>query len=284
MKFLLTTILRCGLGLSALLALTVWAAAPEATILIGGQNKTTIGTVVGATQGDIACYLTLKDDAGKEFQEPAAFDLCDDKWKGQRVQLEYRMANVLATSCQGNPDCKKTDRIALVTRLTSLGKAASATGTSPSQKSFCTPQESVIFTCATGSKLVSVCASRTITAKSGYLQYRFGTPGQPLEITLPEGEVHPLKAAHGQYEPYAGGGMSWLRFKRGGYSYTVYGGAGRWGAKGETVVKQGLAVANNGKTIANLKCNGRNEGELGPQWFEQTGYRRNDKEEFYAPD
>ena len=79
-------------------------------------------------------------------------------------------------------------------------------------------------------------------------QKSFCTPGRPLEITLPEGEVHPLKAAFGQHEPYAGGGMSWLRFRRGGYSYIVYGGAGRWGAKDETVVKQGVAVETNGKT------------------------------------
>lgn len=258
-----------------------------ATTSVGGQTKNKVGTIVEVAQGDISCYLTFKDDTGKTFRESASFDLCEDKWKGQRVQLGYKMANVMAAACQGNMDCKKTDRIALVTTLTPLARTTPATpaaNMATNQKSFCTPQETVIFTCVSGNKLISVCASSSITSKTGYLQYRFGTPGQPLEITLPEGEVHPLKAAFGQYEPYAGGGMSWLRFRHGAYNYVVYAGAGRWGAKGETVVKQGVAVENNGKTIANLKCNSRNEGEMGPYWFEKIGYQRNDKAEFFIPD
>ena len=272
-----------------LTVLAVWIishAAQAATITIGGQNKDTTGTIVNVTQGDVACYLTLKNDAGKSTEESANFDLRDDKWKGRRVHLTYAMTSVQAYACGGDPSCKKTERIALVTSLkplTNVPTPATA-GKTALQKSFCTPQETVVFNCASGKKLISVCTSNTITAKSGYLQYRFGTPGQPLEITLPEGEVHPLKAAFGQYEPYAGGGMSWLRFRSGGYSYVVYGGAGRWGTKGETVVKQGVAVENNSKTIANLKCNARNEGELGPQWFEKTGYQHREKEEFLIPD
>ena len=49
------------------------------TIKIGNQTKNTIGTVVDLNQGDIACYLTLKDDAGKQFDESADFELCNKK-------------------------------------------------------------------------------------------------------------------------------------------------------------------------------------------------------------
>ena len=271
-------------GIAALAFGIASLAASAATTNIGGKTKITAGTVTEVSQGDVACYLTLKDAAGKTFREAAGFDLCESKWIGQHVQLVYGMAVVQAYSCGGNPDCKTTERIPMVLTLKPLGNTSPVTRAQVSQKSFCTPQETVVFTCASGKKLISVCASSAITATSGYLQYRFGTPGLPLEIALPEGAAHPLKAAFGQYEPYAGGGMSWLRFQRGDYRYIVYGGAGRWGAKGETVVRQGVAVENNGKTIANLKCNSRNEGELGPQWFEKTGYRRNDKEDFAIPD
>ena len=103
-------------------------------------------------------------------------------------------------------------------------------------------------------------------------------------MSLPAGEVHPLKAAYGANEAYAGGGASWLRFRKGTYGYVVYRGIGRWGPKGATLEKQGLAVENNGKVITNLKCRGKDSGELGPQWFEKAGYPRSDKEEFFIPD
>ena len=116
------------------------------------------------------------------------------------------------------------------------------------------------------------------------MQYRFGTPGQTLEIVLPSAEVHPLKAAYGANETYAGGGTSWLRFRRGTYGYVVYSGIGRWGVNGATLDKQGLAVENNGKIIANLKCKGKPDGELGPQWFEKAGFSPNGREDFSIPD
>lgn len=265
------------------------AAAPAApTVRIGNQTKNTIGTVVDVNQGDIACYLTLKDDAGKEFQESADFELCTTKplRKGQRVQLNYKLANVQSAECQGDPNCKKSDRIALVTSATVISKAISVavTPAAARQASFCTSTESVVFACTTGSKLVSVCASRNLSSTAGYVQYRFGKPGEPLEMSLPAGEVHPLKAAYGANEMYAGGGASWLRFRKGSYGYVVYSGIGRWGPKGATMEKQGLAVENNGKVIANLKCSGKDSGELGPQWYEKVGYQRSNKEEFFIPD
>ena len=48
--------------------------------------------------------------------------------------------------------------------------------------------------------------------------------------------------------------------------------------------KAGLAVENNGKVIANLKCSGKITSELSPQWYEKVGYQRSDKEEFFIPD
>jgi hypothetical protein len=161
---------------------------------------------------------------------------------------------------------------------------AAAAPAGPAPASFCVAAETVVFTCRTGSKLVSVCASRNLSPTAGYVQYRFGKPGGPLEIAVPEGEVHPRKAAYGANDMYSGGGASWLRFRKGTHAYVVYSGVGRWGAKGATMAKQGLAVENNGKVIAHLKCTGNSSGELGPQWFEKAGFQRSDKDEFFIPD
>ena len=257
--------------------------APSQTVTIGNQTKNTVGTIVDINQGDISCYLKLRDDAGKLFEESVSFDLCHNKLNGQRVRLTYAMSNVQARSCQGDPSCKKTDRIALVTAATVIGKAQT-TITAAKQTSHCTATETVIFSCQTGVKLVSVCASRNLTPATGYLQYRFGTAGQPLELMLPTGEIHPRKAAYGVNVAYAGGGAAWLRFSRGSHAYVVYSGIGRWGPNGATMEKRGLAVENNGKLIANLKCTGKSISELGPHWFTKAGYAPNDKEEFFLPD
>lgn len=74
-------------------------AASAPTLRIGNQTKNAVGTILDVNQGDISCYLTLKDDAGKSFEESASFDLCVNSLVGQRVQLGYTMENVQARSC-----------------------------------------------------------------------------------------------------------------------------------------------------------------------------------------
>ena len=258
------------------------------TVKIGNQVKNTVGTVIDLNQGDIACYMILKDDTGKEFNESAVFELCNKRpsLKGQRVALTYKLQNVQSAECQGDPNCKKSHRIALVTSATVLGKGPVTTSAPAATKlsSFCTATETVVFACQVGSKLVSVCASRNLSPTVGYVQYRFGKLGEPLEMTLPTGEVHPRNAAYGKNVGYSGGGASWLRFRKASYSYVVYSGIGRWGPNGATMKKQGLAVENNGKVISNLKCTGKDSGELGPEWFEKAGFQPNENEEFYIPD
>ncbi|MCX6553307.1 MAG: hypothetical protein NTY02_20265 [Acidobacteria bacterium] len=251
--------------------------------------------VTALENGDVACYLTLKDDQGVVFKELGDFDLCTRQPSliGKRVALKYSVENVMADECQGNPDCKKTRTVALVASVQVLGSPA-ASKTAPAvtqaqsgsqQTSFCTPLEVVVFACRTGAKLVSVCASKDASPTRGYLQYRFGKPDSmdPIEITLPVGEPVPPKAASGENVPFAGGGGSWLRFRNGPFGYVVYTGIGKWGPHGETMEKQGIVVERSGKTVANLPCSGTLTSELGPEWFEQVGVKTDD-EDFLFPD
>jgi len=86
------------------------------------QGKQTTGKLVNLENGDVACYLTLVDARGKQFIEMGEFSLCFQKPSpiGRRVQLTYEFANVLADECQGNPDCGKSQRVALVTSIRML--------------------------------------------------------------------------------------------------------------------------------------------------------------------
>ncbi|PSN17722.1 hypothetical protein C7271_16260 [filamentous cyanobacterium CCP5] len=75
-----------------------------------------IGTVQALTAGDRACYVDLIDEAGEQITELAAFEICQQDLVGQQVQLSYETVNILAASCQGNPDCGETETVRLISQ------------------------------------------------------------------------------------------------------------------------------------------------------------------------
>ena len=284
-----------ALSAAMMLPATLWAqTSTAATVTVGKFSKRVNGTVVDMNAGDVACYLTLKDEKVGEFTEMADFELCNKPkaYLGRRVALTYTLGTVMADSCQGNPSCKKTQTVALVSAMNVLSASPTSRPAPPSaigsrkQPTFCTDKETVVFACRTGAKLVSVCASQQATRTKGYLQYRFGKPEAPeaLELTLPETEELASKAATGENVPFAGGGGAWLRFKRGPYGYVVYNGIGKWGPKGETQEKSGIVVERSGKEVAHLKCTDGTQSVLGPDWFEAFGVHPKSDEEFLFPD
>lgn len=280
--------------LAALGAWPLTASAQDVpTVKIGQATKKTVGTVTALTSGDVACYLTLKDDRGAIFEEMADFDICNQKppIKGKRVTLTYALQKVQSDECAGDPNCRKTRTVALVSAAriieAAVGKSDNRSEVKPAARplSFCTPTETVVFACRTGAKMASVCASKDAGPGRGYLQYRFGKldGSEPLEQTLPEGQVVPAKAATGENVPFAGGGGAWLKFRKGKFAYTVYTGIGNWGPKGEKRTKSGLHIEHDGKALATLKCQEEPVSLLGPDWFEKVGVKSND-EDFDFPD
>lgn len=260
-----------------------------ATVKVGNATKIAVGTVTSLDNGDIACYVHLRDDSGKVFTEMADFDICFQKPSliGKRVTLTYKLEKVMAASCQGNPDCTKTDTVPLIVSA-KIATAASAPSTTPSaavtSASLCAPTEDVVFSCPTGKKVVSVCASKNLSPTAGWAQYRFGVAGSTPEMTLPSGQVHPNKSAYGATESFAGGGGAWLRFKNGVTNYVVFAGIGKWGPKGQTVSKAGVVVEQNQKQAAFLSCSAKETSELGPDWFSKAGIVPNSKEFFDFPE
>ena len=91
--------------------------------------KRLTGTLRESVNGDVACYLTFTDESGAPFEELGDFEICFQKPSplGKRVRLEWGVGNVLADECQGNPDCGKSKRVALVERVQVLGAAAAPT-------------------------------------------------------------------------------------------------------------------------------------------------------------
>ena len=151
------------------------------------------------------------------------------------------------------------------------GTAASQTAvTTKEPKSWCTAQETNVFTCRTGKKTVSVCVSPDASANKGSLHYRFGqlSGGLQPEMTLPEKATPPRLTATGETATYAGGGGSWLRFRKGSYAYGWYTGIGAG-------THEPLAAAGCGRRTqgadANLPCPAMDADELDRDWYTAMG-------------
>ena len=122
---ILSVALSFLLGLNVVHAETVRpTGVVSSTVKIGNETKKTIAMLTELQSGDVACYLTLKDNKGKEFTELAAFEICEmTQLVGKTVRLSYRIESVIADSCQGDPECKDTRMVALVSAVKALKPA-----------------------------------------------------------------------------------------------------------------------------------------------------------------
>lgn len=84
-------------------------------VRVGQQLKNAYGTLLGMESGDIACYLTLKDDRGGTFEEMADFDICEKRTLlNKRVALKYELHRIQSPECQGSESCTKSVTVPLV--------------------------------------------------------------------------------------------------------------------------------------------------------------------------
>lgn len=107
----------------------------------------------------------------------------------------------------------------------------------------CNTQEDIYFNChLTGGKIVAVCASMSTTATTGYVQYRYGSPGS-LEMSFPNKNIPPkgvfkfVNASEGSVN------KDILKFKNGDYTYMIHQG-----------YISGLAVIRKKKVIFRQDC------------------------------
>lgn len=85
--------------------------APAAAAEPGDSAADEVATIRGLTPGDRACYV----DLGAGQPQEAAFDVCERaELVGKRVRLERRRTWVLATSCEGDPECARRDTVDLI--------------------------------------------------------------------------------------------------------------------------------------------------------------------------
>lgn len=104
----------------------------------------------------------------------------------------------------------------------------------------CTSSENVLFSCNTGKKTVSVCASKNIGPKTGYIQYRFGKIGSP-EALIPS-NPESFRSSLTAYEWDRASRSEGLDFENKDFSYYI---SVQWGR---------INVYKKDKSIAELHC------------------------------
>ncbi len=85
-------------------------------VKIGEEMKETLGRVTDLDKADNGCFLILRNDKNGELIELGKMEFCTQKpsLKGKNVELEYRLETIQASTCYGDPKCKKTETLPYV--------------------------------------------------------------------------------------------------------------------------------------------------------------------------
>jgi hypothetical protein len=123
--------------------------------------------------------------------------------------------------------------------------------------SLCTKGEKVVFSCAlkSSTKLVSLCSSSQLTKIAGYLQYRYGLPGQ-IELEYPKDRTKPEQSFHYNHYFRAQVDLTEISFTNNGFTYTVFNNFN--GEEKPAISEEGLTVTRpNSEKDITYQCRGR---------------------------
>lgn len=84
---------------------------------VAGKGQPKIGTIKRIEQGDLACYVNLTDEKGKEHNISADFDICPQKEQfiNKKVKLSYKILPF--NDCQSNEPCGKTKKESAIVKM-----------------------------------------------------------------------------------------------------------------------------------------------------------------------
>ena len=90
----------------------------------GGSPLMGTVTLIELSPGDIACYVTVRDEDGKSHTHPGAFEVCPggptdaSPYLGFPVELTWETGSVTSADCGGSPDCANSDFAQIITSIT----------------------------------------------------------------------------------------------------------------------------------------------------------------------
>lgn len=103
------------------------------TNLVAGKEQPKVGTIKRIEQGDLACYVTLIDEQGKEHNISADFEICPqkDQFINKKVKLSYKILNF--NDCQSNEPCGKTKKESAIVKMEVIGDSKSGKSSGDTQ-------------------------------------------------------------------------------------------------------------------------------------------------------
>lgn len=123
------------------------------------------------------------------------------------------------------------------------------------QASLCSSTERVVFSCGLKRpvKLVALCASKSLTKDTGYLQYRFGLPGN-IELEYPKQRDRSSQSFRYHHYFRAQVDLTEISFTNDGVEYTVFDNYN--GEEKPVISEEGVTVTKDGRDTT-LTCKGR---------------------------
>ncbi|HEY6805964.1 MAG TPA: hypothetical protein VI306_20455 [Pyrinomonadaceae bacterium] len=147
--------------------------------------------------------------------------------------------------------------IALVLFVCGGHSRATVEASAMQSASLCTKNEKVVFSCAlkSSTKIVSLCSSPQLTKTEGYLQYRFGVPGQ-VELEYPKDRARTEQSFHYNHYFRAQVDLTEISFTNNSYTYTVFNNFN--GEEKPAISEDGLTVTRpNSEKDITYQCRGR---------------------------
>ncbi|MGB3638149.1 MAG: hypothetical protein WBA39_11325 [Rivularia sp. (in: cyanobacteria)] len=91
------------------------------TNLKAGAGQPKVATIKEIVQGDLACYVSLIDEKGKEHNISADFDICsqEKQFLNKKVKLSYEILNF--NDCESNEPCGKTKKESAIVKMEVVG-------------------------------------------------------------------------------------------------------------------------------------------------------------------
>lgn len=91
----------------------------DGVVKVGSELKQSRGRVTDVDKGDNGCYITLRNEKNAEFIEVASFAICTQQppLKGKQVEMVYSMETIQAGDCYGDPKCKRTETVPVITAV-----------------------------------------------------------------------------------------------------------------------------------------------------------------------
>ena len=127
----------------------------------------------------------------------------------------------------------------------------------------CENTEQVVFSCTIKkpAKIVSLCSSKELTKDRGYLQYRFGLPGN-VELEFPKQREQTQSAFKYSHYFRAQFDQTEISFTQDGYEYAIFDDYN--GEEKPARHDQGVRITppNNGKEVT-LSCRGKARAQYG---------------------